>query len=101
VVGLPELRAGQKVEEMKLARAAIRYFSRPEADIDFQQTTALEEFRYLQYRSLQRFGWHDGPRALATKDVLKIVNMFNDIFFLGVLNVSFAWKDLTDLFQAS
>jgi hypothetical protein len=77
VGGPAELRAGQKVEEMELARAAIQYFSRPEVDMDFRQRTTLEEFRYLQCRSLQRFGWSDGPRAVGKTQVLEMLSIYN------------------------
>jgi hypothetical protein len=94
--GQEHLRRGWKMEAMTLAREAIGHFSMPEDYMGHEQENALRRFR-TSHHLVQRLGWYDGPRALATKDVLKILNMFSDIFFYGVLNVSFAWNDLTDL----
>lgn len=80
-------------EALHLARSAIQYFSRAEVDMSNMQRSALDRFRNTSFDPL---GAVDGAAAVSSADMMGILTLYNQMFFFGVLDLSFAWKNLGD-----
>jgi hypothetical protein len=96
---IPPKLLGQNYEALHLARAAIRYFSVPLHQMNLSQRHA--QARFLRYKTkrespLQKLGWRDGYKALATADVMPILKIFNELFFFGTVEFAFKWSKLED-----
>jgi hypothetical protein len=91
---------GKPYEPLHLVHEAIVSFSQDRLNMCRTQQMALADWLELiqdPQSALRKLGWADGPRALASTDVLPILSIFNDVFFFGALDqIDFKWADLGD-----
>ncbi|KAF2006722.1 hypothetical protein P154DRAFT_570105 [Amniculicola lignicola CBS 123094] len=79
---------------MELAENCVAYFNRPRREMNRRQINAINRFHRYTKEWGNRLGWEDGPRAICRDRWLKLLNVFNDLCFFGVVNnLEFEWLD--------
>lgn len=80
--------SGERYEALDLVSATIRYLSRPEQARDINQAAAVmawQDLRGSHNSVLQRLGWANGAKAMASHEMMPILDIFNHLFFFGSL----------------
>jgi hypothetical protein len=83
-------------EGLHLAASATQYFSKPISFMTHTQQSAIALFKHLQYETdtFQNLGLPDAVRAFPRRDMLQLLQIYNDLFFFSALTLDVGWRTL-------
>ncbi|KAI8933931.1 hypothetical protein NX059_009624 [Plenodomus lindquistii] len=90
---------GSRYEAMHLVDAAVQFFTRKEKDMSEEQMWSVSVFRDLFHQEPELWDALDkvpGKDHVNKVTMGSLLDLFNQIFFFGALDVRFRWQEMKD-----